>query len=122
MAHMNTPHKPTISFAIAMILLGVAAYLGTGRSSITSLIPAFIGVLILIAGFAAAIARGPALVAALVLSLLGLAGPLARIIPSAMRGELALSTAFGIQLIFMAMAAILAIVLILALRRPAEKL
>ena len=113
------PHKPTVAFAIAMILLGVITYLGTGMGSMTALIPAFVGIPILLMGLLAAKARKPALLIALVLAVLGFIGPLGRIVPLAMKGELGLSVAFMGQLIFMGLAAVLVFVLIPAIRRPA---
>ncbi len=115
------PHKPTISIAIAMILLGAAVYLATGMESVTALIPSFIGVPILLCGLLAAKARTPALVAALVFNVLGFLGPLGRIIPTAAKGELSIGPAFASQLVFMALAGILAVVLVLAIRRPASQ-
>ena len=74
----------------------------------------------LICGLLAAKARRPALIAALVLSILGFLGPLGRIIPTAAKGELALNPAFASQLVFMGLTGILAVVLILAIRRPTQ--
>lgn len=66
----------TFVFALVLIALGVGLYFGTGRESVTALIPAFIGV-----GFAicAALARTErsrmhAMHAAAVLALLGAGG------------------------------------------------
>jgi hypothetical protein len=119
MASNAGPHKPTVTFAIAMILLGVVMYLGSGMGSVTALIPAFVGIPILLMGLLAAKVRKPALIAALILAVLGFLGPFGRIIPLAMKGELGLSVAFGGQLIFMGLAAVLAFVLIAAIRKPA---
>ncbi|MFZ5979371.1 MAG: hypothetical protein ACOYVF_01960 [Candidatus Zixiibacteriota bacterium] len=46
---MNLP-KMTLIYAVLLVLLGVGGYLGFGRSSVTALIPAFFGLLVLIAG------------------------------------------------------------------------
>ncbi len=43
----------TVGFGIALIILGLAGYFGTGTSSITALIPAFFGVPLLILGLLA---------------------------------------------------------------------
>jgi len=45
--------KITIVFALVLILLGVVGFFGTGMVSITALIPAFFGLLFLIAGLLA---------------------------------------------------------------------
>ena len=49
---MNLP-KITVVYAILLIILGLAGYFGFGRSSVTALIPAFFGVLVLVAGLLA---------------------------------------------------------------------
>lgn len=73
-----------LTFAIGAILtaLGIVAYVGTGAVSITALIPAFVGVLMLAC---AALARRPALHrhsihGALVIALLGAAGSLMNVV------------------------------------------
>lgn len=114
-------HKPTIGFALAMIVLGAVAYLATGMASVTALIPAFIGVPILIAGIAARVARTPALIAALVFCVLGFLGPLGRIVPAASNGGLTINAALVSQLLFMALAALLAVVIVLSLRAGPAK-
>ena len=43
--------KLTIFFGVILILIGVVGYLGTGRHSVTALIPAFIGLPIIISGW-----------------------------------------------------------------------
>jgi len=86
-------HKPTLLFAVLMILLGVGVYFLTGRESMTAMIPAFIGVL-------------------------GALGPLGRIIPAAARGEFEFNTAVGAQLVFIALAIAMVVTLIAAVRKP----
>ena len=113
------PHKSTVAFSMFMIALGGIAYLASGMESMTALIPAFIGVPILLCGLLAAKARKPALWAALVLSVLAFVAPLVRIIPTAMSGELSVGFALASQLILMALAAILSLVLMASIRRPA---
>jgi len=49
---MNMP-KITIVYAVILILIGLISYLASGMVSITALIPAFFGVVVLIAGIAA---------------------------------------------------------------------
>ena len=66
----------TIGFGIVLIILGVGSYFGTGRESITAMIPAFFGVPLLILGVLALkpAARKIAMHIAVVLGLLGIAG------------------------------------------------
>jgi len=111
-------HKPTLLFAVLMILLGVGAYFLTGRESMTAMIPAFIGVPVAVCGIAAAKARKPALIAAIVLGVLGALGPLGRIIPAAARGEFEFNTAVGVQIVFIALAIAMVVTLIAAVRKP----
>ena len=73
-----------ITFIIGGILavLGIVAYVGTGAVSVTALIPAFVGALMLVC---AALARRPALHrrgihGALVIALLGAAGSLMNVV------------------------------------------
>lgn len=83
-----------LTFTIGGILtvLGIVAYVGTGAVSVTALIPAFVGVLLLVC---AVLARRPALHrhsihAALVIALLGAAGSLMNV---AQLGDLFAGTA-----------------------------
>ena len=120
-AARNGPHRPTVIIGLAMIVLGAGTYFATGMGSVTALIPSFIGAPILLCGLAAAMARKPALIAATVLAVLGLLGPLGRIIPTAAKGELSLGTALVSQIVFMLLAATLVAFAVLAFRsgRPA---
>ncbi len=43
----------TVSYALALIVLGVGGYFATGQVSVTALIPAFFGLPILLCGFVA---------------------------------------------------------------------
>lgn len=43
----------TITFGVGLILVGVGVYFGTGRESVTALIPAIAGIPMLLAGLAA---------------------------------------------------------------------
>ena len=45
--------KPTIGFGILLILIGIVGFVATGASHPTALIPAFFGILILVAGILA---------------------------------------------------------------------
>jgi hypothetical protein len=42
--------QTTLGFGIGLILLGLASFFGTGRESVTALIPAFFGIVFLILG------------------------------------------------------------------------
>ena len=74
--------KLTIGVGVLLILLGGVGYFGTGRESITALIPAFFGVVFLILG---AVALNPnrrkhAMHAAAALAVLGFIGTLSGVI------------------------------------------
>jgi len=81
----------TRTFGIVLILLGVASYILTGRTSVTALIPAFFGAVFVILAFVgrSESARKHAMHAAVALALLALLGTLGRVIPALVRGELA---------------------------------
>jgi hypothetical protein len=66
----------TLVYAVALLLLGLGAYFGTGAQSVTALIPAFLGVPVLICGLVALKTGRPKIPAhiALVFALLGVAG------------------------------------------------
>lgn len=66
----------TLLYAAALLLLGIGAYLITGAQSVTALIPAFLGVPILICGLVALKTGRPKVPAhiALVFALLGVVG------------------------------------------------
>ena len=72
---MNMP-KITILYALLLIALGLVGFLGFGRSSLTALIPAFFGILVLVAGILARDEklRRHAMHAASALGLLGFLG------------------------------------------------
>ena len=75
-------NKLTVVTGALLVLTGLIAYLGTGTSSMTALIPAFVGALILIC---AAIGRKPnlhrhAVHAALVVALVGALGSLMNVV------------------------------------------
>ena len=65
----------------ALVVLGLGAYFGTGRTSITAMIPAFFGVVLLVLGLISLkeAARKHAMHAAAVLGLFGFTLPLARL-------------------------------------------
>jgi ABC-type antimicrobial peptide transport system permease subunit len=97
-------HKPTLIVGALMIVLGIGAYLLTGRESVTAMIPTFVGVPILLCGVLAAKAWKPALIASVVLAVLAALGPLGRVIPAAIGGELEVNAALVTQVIFVALA------------------
>jgi hypothetical protein len=66
----------TAGFALVLVALGVGLYLGTGRESVTALIPAFLGVALFVCAALGrkASRRMHAMHAAAVLALLGVGG------------------------------------------------
>jgi hypothetical protein len=66
----------TLVYAVALLLLGLGAYFGTGAQSVTALIPAFLGVPVFICGLVALKTGRPKVPAhiALVFALLGIIG------------------------------------------------
>jgi uncharacterized membrane protein len=66
----------TLVYAVALLLLGLGAYFGTGAQSVTALIPAFLGLPVLICGLVALKTGRPKVPAhiALVFALLGVVG------------------------------------------------
>lgn len=64
---------------VILIVLGVAGYLATGMASVTALIPAFLGIILFMAGWAGTRserARTPALVVSVLVAALGFFGSL----------------------------------------------
>ncbi len=80
----------TRTFGIVLILLGVASYVLTGRTSVTALIPAIFGAAFVILALVARsdAARKHAMHAAVVLALLALLGTLGRLVPAIAGGNL----------------------------------
>jgi hypothetical protein len=80
----------TRTFGLVMIILGIASYMLTGRTSVTALIPAFFGAIFVILALVARsdAARKHAMHAAVALALIGLLGTLGRVVPAVGRGEL----------------------------------
>lgn len=78
----------TVAFAIALILLGLIGYFATGRVSVTALIPAFFGALLLALGLLAHRHRA-AVALALGVALLGLLGAVPGLLklPALLGGE-----------------------------------
>ena len=94
--------RPTFVLGALLMALGLVAYFGTGRASVTALIPAFIGaVLGLLATIAAAKpgARKHAMHIAVAVSLLGIVGSLMRPVRIMLAdAPLALTTPLLVQL------------------------
>ena len=90
----------TIALAILLVLLGAGGYFGTGRTSVTALIPAFFGVPFLLSGLVALKdgLRMHAMHAASLLALLGVAGALFRPAKALAAGALEFNTAVASQL------------------------
>jgi hypothetical protein len=77
-------------FGIILIVLGVASYTMTGRTSITAMIPALFGAVFLICAMIARrsdAARRHAMHAAVAVGLIGAIAALARGIPGALNGD-----------------------------------
>ena len=80
----------TRTLGLVLILLGLIGYFGTGRTSVTALIPAFFGAVFVILALVARseAARKHAMHAAVALALVGLVGALVRVVPAVASGEL----------------------------------
>ena len=81
----------TRTSGLLLIALGVGTYWGTGRTSITALIPAFLGALFVVLALVARneAARKHAMHAAVAVAVVALIGTLARVIPAVGRGDIA---------------------------------
>ncbi len=75
---------------LILAALGILSYLGTGRTSITALIPAFFGVVLVILAWVARneSVRRHVMHAAMVIALLGIGGTGARLVPGIVAGTL----------------------------------
>jgi hypothetical protein len=76
-------------FGLILIVLGVASYLLTGRTSVTALIPAIFGAVLLVLALVARSesARKHAMHAAVAIGLIGAIASLGRAVPAVMRGD-----------------------------------
>lgn len=74
---LNMP-RLTVGFGISLVLIGLTFYLVSGRSSLTALIPAAFGIVLVLLGIVAERAASPkhAMHMAVVVALLGIAGSL----------------------------------------------
>jgi hypothetical protein len=93
--------KLTIVFGVMLIVLGAAAYFATGQSSLTAMIPAAFGTVLLFVGALACRQRlrKHAMHAASIVGLLGLVGGLERPVRAAIAGEIHLTAAVIAQLL-----------------------
>ena len=76
-------------FGLLLIVLGVASYVTTGRTSITAMIPAFFGAALVVCALVARneAVRKHAMHAAVAIGLIGAIASLARGIPAAISGD-----------------------------------
>jgi hypothetical protein len=76
-------------FGLLLIVMGVASYVTTGRSSVTALIPAFFGAVLVICALIARneAMRKHAMHAAVAIGLIGAIASLARGVPAALAGD-----------------------------------
>jgi hypothetical protein len=76
-------------FGLILIVLGIASYMLTGRTSVTALIPAIFGAVLVICAFIARSenARKHAMHAAVAVGLIGALAALGRGIPAALAGD-----------------------------------
>ena len=72
-----------------LIALGVASYVGTGMTSVTALIPAFVGAVFIVLALIArnGAARKHAMHAAVALGVMGALASLGRAVPAVMNGQ-----------------------------------
>jgi hypothetical protein len=76
---------------LVLMVLGIASYWLTGRTSVTALIPAFFGVAFVVLAYIARAeaARRHAMHVAVAIGLLGLLGVLMRVVPAIASGQIA---------------------------------
>jgi hypothetical protein len=77
-------------FGILLMIIGLASYWMTGRTSVTALIPAFFGILFVALAYIARSesTRRHAMHAAVAIALIGLIGTLARALPAIANGQI----------------------------------
>jgi FtsH-binding integral membrane protein len=76
--------KVTMWFGLALVVLGVVAYVGSGMDSVTALLPALLGLVLAGLGFVgqAEDKRALTMHIAAVVALIGLLGTLGRLVPA----------------------------------------
>ena len=77
-------------FGLILIVLGIASYTGTGRTSITAMIPAFFGAAFLVCSMIARrsdTARRHSMHVAVAIGMVGMLAALTRALPAALRGD-----------------------------------
>ena len=91
---MTAITKLSIIMGLLMIFLGIGLYLGSGKASVTALIPAFIGFPILVCGILARDEKKRKAVAhiAVLFAVLGALAGFGRGIPQLIKGETGLAT------------------------------
>lgn len=103
--HSDLMNMPIIAlgFGIVLNFLGLGAFVATGASSVTALIPCVPGILIGICGLVGQkeARLKHAMHAAAVIGLLGFLAPLGRLMPMLMKGEFEFSTATGSMILMM---------------------
>ena len=115
--------KLNFGIGLLMVILGVAAYLMTGRASVTALIPSFFGIPVIILGL---LAMKPNLwklagVLTILLAALGLFGIGGRLIPAIFNGSIVFDAATIVQIIFAFLALDLVVFWISALKAKRTK-
>ena len=92
----------TLGYGVVLVLIGVVTYFATGRESITAMIPAFIGLPVLLAGFLTTrpATRSFGLYLAIALALLMAFGTL-RGVAGLFEGDLSSSTVINVILLLM---------------------
>ena len=91
---MTNITKISLAIGVVLILLGLGSYLGTGRESVTALIPAFLGLPILICGLMARDEKKRMMAAhvAIIFGVLGMLAGLGRGIPQLIKGNSSTAT------------------------------
>lgn len=97
---MKNAWKVVVVLGAAMVVLGVAAYLLSGRGSVTALIPSVFGVVAIGLGVAGRSGKRWALVSAGGWGLLGVAGPAVRLGPAIADGSVEWEIATVAQVVF----------------------
>lgn len=82
--------QTTRMVGIALAVLGIVSYVGTGRTSVTALIPAFFGIALVALAWVGRneSARRHAMHAAMVVALVGIAGTASRLVPGITAGTI----------------------------------